>query len=50
MSFQQHTDHFPESEEFDDSLAISDYLTLFTYAFPIQLRVNQWTKASMSGL
>lgn len=33
MSFQQHTDHFPESEEFDDSLAIPDYLTLFTYAF-----------------
>ena len=33
MSFQQHSDHFPEPEEFGDSLAISDYLTLFTYTF-----------------
>lgn len=33
MSLQQHADHFPEPEEFGDSLAISDYLTLFTDTF-----------------
>ena len=33
MSFQQHSDHFPEPEEFGDSLAISNYLTLFTDTF-----------------
>ncbi len=33
MSLHQHADHFPEPEEFGDSLAISDYLTLFTDTF-----------------
>lgn len=33
MSFQQHADHFLESEEHDDTAAISDYATLFTDTF-----------------
>ena len=55
MSFQQHTDHFPELEEVDYSLIISGYITLFTDTFsnPIESQpmdqdeyvwtVREWT-------
>lgn len=50
MSFQQHADHFLESEEHDDTAAISNYVTLFTDTFsdPVESQpVNQgeyvWT-------
>ena len=55
MSFQQHTDHFLESEKCDDAPAMSDYITLFadTFSDPVESQpmdqgeyfwtVREWT-------